>query len=97
MADVKKVFQKRRDIAVDGLASLGIKVRKPRATFYIRAHVPKGYTSAEFAEMLIEKTGVVVTPGSGFGDEGEGYFRVSITAPVERIKEAIERLRKLSL
>ncbi len=97
VADVKKVFQRRRDIAVDGLASLGIKVRKPRATFYIWAHVPKGYTSAEFAEMLIEKTGVVVTPGSGFGDEGEGYFRVSITAPVERIKEAIERLRKLSL
>ncbi len=97
VADVKKVFQRRRDIAVDGLASLGIKVRKPRATFYIWAHVPKGYTSAEFAEMLIEKTGVVVTPGSGFGDEGEGYFRVSITAPEERIKEAIERLRKLSL
>jgi LL-diaminopimelate aminotransferase len=89
------IFGGRRDIAVEGLTSMGIRVRKPLATFYIWAHVPEGRTSAEFAETLIEKTGVAVTPGSGFGDEGEGYFRISVTAPDERIREAITRLRGL--
>lgn len=91
------IFQKRRDIIVNGLASLGIIVPKPLATFYIWAHVPQGYTSADFAEKLIEEKGIVVTPGSGFGDEGEGYFRISITTGEDRIKEAIERLRTLKL
>jgi LL-diaminopimelate aminotransferase len=94
---MKLVFARRRDLFVDGLNSIGVTVRKPKATFYIWAHVPKGYTSAEFSEMLIEKVGIVVTPGSGFGDEGEGYFRISITAADERIKAALERLRGLQL
>lgn len=90
---IKQIFQKRRDLVVDGLASVGIKVRKPRATFYIWANVPQGYTSADFCEKLIEEQGIVVTPGSGFGDEGEGYFRISITINEERIAEAIKRLK----
>ena len=94
---MKKVFVKRRDLVVDGLSSMGIKVRKPLATFYIWARVPAGFTSADFTEMVIEKAGVVVTPGSGFGEEGEGYFRISITTPEERIAEAIERLKILKL
>ncbi len=94
---MKRVFARRRDLFIDGLNSLGVKVRKPKATFYIWARVPGGYTSAEFAEMLIERVGVVVTPGSGFGDEGEGYFRISVTADDDRIRAAIERLRGLKL
>jgi LL-diaminopimelate aminotransferase len=94
---MKKTFAQRRDLVVEGLKSIGINVTSPKATFYIWAHVPKGYTSAEFAEMLIEKVGVVVTPGSGFGDEGEGYFRISITTDSGRIKAAIERLKSLQL
>jgi LL-diaminopimelate aminotransferase len=94
---MKMLFAGRRDLVVDGLSSIGIKVPKPLATFYIWAHVPKGYRSAEFAEMLIEKVGVVVTPGSGFGEEGEGYFRISITTGEDRIGEAIERLKGLRL
>ena len=90
---MRDIFAGRRDLVVDGLASIGIKVRRPLATFYIWASVPAGYTSTDFAEMLIEKTGVVVTPGAGFGEEGEGYFRISITCADERISEAIERLR----
>jgi len=90
---IRQVFQKRRDIVVDGLASVGINVPKPRATFYIWAKVPKGYTSADFCEKLIEEQGIVVTPGSGFGDEGEGYFRISITIGEDRIAEAIQRLK----
>ena len=81
---------------VAGLRSVGIKVAKPLATFYIWAHVPEGYTSAAFAEMLIEKVGVVVTPGSGFGEEGEGYFRISITTGEDRIRQGVERLKGLT-
>jgi LL-diaminopimelate aminotransferase len=92
---IKKIFQKRRDMVVEGLHSVGIKVDKPRATFYIWAKVPQGYTSADFCEKLIEEQGIVVTPGSGFGDEGEGYFRISITINEERIAEAIKRLKTL--
>jgi LL-diaminopimelate aminotransferase len=94
---MKGVFARRRDLVVDGLASIGIKVPKPLGTFYIWAHVPAGYTSAEFAEGLIERIGIVVTPGSGFGDEGEGYFRISITTPEARIREGMARLKGLRL
>lgn len=91
--EIKKVFQRRRDVVVEGLLSVGIKVEKPRATFYVWAKVPHGYSSADFCEKLIEEQGIVVTPGSGFGDEGEGYFRISITINEERIAEAIKRLK----
>ncbi|MCX5816806.1 MAG: LL-diaminopimelate aminotransferase [Proteobacteria bacterium] len=93
--EIKKTFQRRRDLVVDGLKSVGINVAKPLATFYIWAKVPEGYTSADFCEKLIGETGIVVTPGSGFGDEGEGYFRISITINEERIKEAVKRLKAL--
>jgi LL-diaminopimelate aminotransferase len=94
---IKKIFQKRRDMAIDGLLSVGIKVTKPLATFYIWAHVPAGYTSEAFCEKLIEETGIVATPGNGFGDEGEGYFRLSITIGEDRIAEAVKRLKALKL
>lgn len=94
--EIKKIFQRRRDMVVDGLKSIGIHVEKPRATFYIWAKVPKGFTSADFCEKLIEEQGIVVTPGSGFGEEGEGYFRISITINEKRIAEAIERLKKVT-
>jgi len=94
---IKKIFQRRRDMVVDGLGAIGIKVEKPLATFYIWAKVPKGYSSADFCEKLIEEKGIVVTPGSGFGDEGEGYFRISITIGEEKIQEAIKRLKSLKL
>lgn len=97
VAAMRAIFQKRRDIIVEGLASIGIRVPKPLATFYIWAHVPGGYTSADFAEKLIVEKGIVVTPGSGFGDEGEGYFRISITTGEDRIREAVERMRTLKL
>jgi LL-diaminopimelate aminotransferase len=94
---MKQIFAHRRDMVVDGLTAIGIKVRRPRSTFYIWAHVPAGYTSADFAEKLIEEQGIVVTPGSGFGEAGEGYFRISLTAPEDRIEQAFERLKGLRL
>jgi LL-diaminopimelate aminotransferase len=90
---IRKTFQTRRDMVVDGLSSVGIRVDKPLATFYIWAKVPGSFTSADFCEKLIEEQGIVVTPGSGFGDEGEGYFRISITIGEARIAEAISRLK----
>lgn len=89
-----EIYRERRDIVVDGLNAMGWNLEKPKATFYIWAPVPKGYTSASFAELVIEKAGVVVTPGNGYGDQGEGYFRISITMPKERIAEALERMKE---
>jgi LL-diaminopimelate aminotransferase len=95
--EIKTIFQKRRDLVVDGLKSVGIDVKSPLATFYIWARVPRGYTSESFCEKLLEDAGIVVTPGNGFGDEGEGYFRISITIGEDRIREAIKRLKSMKL
>ena len=89
-----EIYRERRDIVVDGLNAMGWKLEKPKATFYVWAPVPKGFTSASFAEFVIEKAGVVITPGNGYGEQGEGYFRISITMPKERIVEALERMKK---
>lgn len=89
-----EIYRERRDIVVDGLNAMGWNLPKPKATFYIWAPVPKGYTSASFAEFVIEKAGVVITPGNGYGEQGEGYFRISITMPKERIAEALERMKQ---
>ncbi len=93
ISEMNERLKKRRDLIVDGLIDIGIAVKRPKATYYIWAKVPEGYTSSDFCERLIEETGVVVTPGIGFGDYGEGYFRISITTKEERIREAIKRLK----
>ncbi|MGI9859886.1 LL-diaminopimelate aminotransferase [Moorella naiadis] len=95
LAEVRRVYQERRDIIVDGFNSLGWHLDKPRATFYVWAPVPKGYTSASFAEMVLEKAGVIITPGNGYGSYGEGYFRIALTISKERMREAIERLSRV--
>lgn len=91
-----KLYKRRRDILCDGLNALGWKVRKPESTFYIWAHVPTGYTSATFARMLLEDASVNVIPGSGYGEFGEGYVRMSLTVMGdingERIEEAVRRI-----
>jgi LL-diaminopimelate aminotransferase len=89
-------YERRRDVLVRGLREVGLKVEQPKATFYSWIEVPTGYTSAQFATLLIEQTGIVATPGNGFGDEGEGYIRMAITVGEERIKEAIERLKQIT-
>lgn len=88
------IYDERRRIVVDGLNSMGWNVHPPKATFYVWAPVPKGYTSASFAEYVIDKTGVVITPGNGYGDNGEGYFRISLTIPKERLEEAFRRMKE---
>lgn len=89
-----EIYRERRDIVVNGLNAMGWNLASPKAAFYIWAPVPKGFTSASFAELVIDKAGVVITPGNGYGEQGEGYFRISITMPKERIAEALERMKK---
>jgi LL-diaminopimelate aminotransferase len=90
------IYQERRDILVEGLRKAGFKVEKPEATFYVWVSVPDGYTSAEFAKYLLNETGIVTTPGNGFGEHGEGYVRMALTVSKERIREGVERIAKLS-
>jgi LL-diaminopimelate aminotransferase len=90
----RKIFEERRNILIDGLNSLGWKQEKPKATFYMWIPVPKGETSASFTEKLLDKCGILVVPGSGYGQTGEGYVRMAITLPKERIAEAIQRMRQ---
>lgn len=87
------IYQARRDVLVDGLNSLGWNLEKPKATFYVWAPVPAGHTSESFAELALEQAGVVITPGTGYGEIGAGYFRAALTIGQERIQEAIDRLR----
>jgi LL-diaminopimelate aminotransferase len=85
-------YQERRDKLVDALSQIGLSVMKPKASFYIWAKVPDGYTSVQFTTELLDKTGIAVTPGTGYGSAGEGYIRLSITLPDERLDEGIKRL-----
>jgi len=93
--NMNRVYTERRDILVDGLVELGLSVEKPRATFYVWIEVPKGYNSAEFTSHLLSKGGIVVTPGNGFGEAGEGYVRMALTVDKERMKEAVERIKSI--
>ncbi|MFH1826174.1 MAG: aminotransferase class I/II-fold pyridoxal phosphate-dependent enzyme [bacterium] len=90
-------YQKKRDIVVDGLNSLGWKIKKPGATFYVWFPVPTGFDSMSFVKHLIHKAEVAVSPGTGFGELGEGYCRIACVDSDERIKKAIEQIRKACL
>ncbi len=87
------VWQRRRDAAVAGLRAIGFDVAAPRATFYLWVPVPAGYDSVGFTAHLLDHAGVVVTPGAGYGAGGEGFVRVSLTVPDERVHEAVDRIR----
>ncbi|HKM99999.1 MAG TPA: LL-diaminopimelate aminotransferase [Candidatus Binataceae bacterium] len=89
------IYKQRRDLLVGALRGLGIKCDPPRATFYIWAEVPKGYSSVSFTERVLKEAGVLITPGSGFGKGGEGFVRFSLTVSSERLKEAAERINAL--
>jgi LL-diaminopimelate aminotransferase len=93
--DMIGVYQERRDLMVRGLNDAGLEVESPKATFYLWIKVPKGYTSAKVATRLLDEAGLVVTPGNGFGDPGEGYFRIALTQTRQRLNEAVERLKKI--
>ena len=87
-----EVYRRRRDLLVEVLTSMGLKVASPKASLYVWARVPEGYTSGEFSERLLEERDVLVTPGSSYGSYGEGYVRLSITMADEPLTQALERL-----
>jgi LL-diaminopimelate aminotransferase len=88
------VYQERREVLYNGLVGIGLKVKKPSAGFYLWVKVPEGFDSSGFSAILLEKAGVLATPGNGFGAPGEGYIRFALTVPAERISEAVERIKK---
>jgi LL-diaminopimelate aminotransferase len=91
---MNRIYQERRDALLVGLNALGIRTEAPKATFYMWAPVPGG-NSVEYAKYLLDKAGIVSTPGIGLGKYGEGYVRFSLTRPLGRINEAVERMKKL--
>ncbi|MBF0343671.1 MAG: LL-diaminopimelate aminotransferase [Nitrospirae bacterium] len=95
LAYIRNTYQDRRNCMYDGLRSLGLEVKRPEATFYLWAKVPANFNSESFSIHLLGKTGVLATPGNGFGVNGEGYIRFALTNGVDRIKEALERMRQV--
>jgi LL-diaminopimelate aminotransferase len=91
--EMKAVYERRRDLVCDALAQIGLDVTPPKASIYIWAPVPGGHTSASYCELVLEESGVVVSPGGSYGPNGEGFFRISLTVPDARLAEAVERLR----
>ena len=88
------VYRRRRDLTIAALAAVGIDVPPPRGTMYIWVPVPEGHTSVSFTELVLDQAGVVVSPGSSYGPNGEGYVRLSLTLPDERLREAMERIEQ---
>ncbi len=95
VTEICEIYQKRRDILVQGLASYGWKMKSPRATMYVWTPLPSGYSemsSLEFSKFLLEKIGVVIAPGVGFGEKGEGYVRFALVVDEKKIQQAVERI-----
>jgi LL-diaminopimelate aminotransferase len=95
LSTIRKTYQERRDILYSGLKRLGMHLIKPKATFYIWTKVPSKFDSMGFVSHLLNRAGVLTTPGNGFGVAGEGYVRFALTASVERTEEAVERIGKI--
>jgi LL-diaminopimelate aminotransferase len=96
LSQMCNLYRERRDVLINGLKSLGWQAQAPKATFYVWVKIPGKTGSIKFSGLLLDKTDIIVTPGIGFGKYGEGYIRMALTIPKERIKEAIERLKRIS-
>jgi LL-diaminopimelate aminotransferase len=90
--EMSEIYQRRRDLMIEALARIGLPAEPPRATPYIWVRVPDGHTSESFTELVLAEAGVVVSPGPSFGPSGEGYVRISLTVPDERLEEAADRI-----
>ncbi|HYQ77983.1 MAG TPA: LL-diaminopimelate aminotransferase [Solirubrobacterales bacterium] len=94
LAEMNRTYARRRDLVVSALGEIGVEVASPKGTIYVWAPVPEGHTSTSFCELVLEEAAVVISPGSMYGPSGEGFFRIALTAPDERIEEAVERMRE---
>ena len=95
LSGIRNIYQERRDVLYNGLKGIGLHVIKPGATFYLWTKVPSPFDSSSFVSRMLDRAGVLATPGNGFGAPGEGYVRFALTVPVERIREAVQRIRKV--
>jgi LL-diaminopimelate aminotransferase len=96
VAAMNEVYRRRRNLVCDALTAAGVDVTPPKGTIYVWAPVPDGYSSAAaYCEHVLEQTGVVISPGGAYGASGEGFFRISLTTPDDRLLEAVERIRRL--
>ena len=91
--EMRDVYQRRRDLVCEALREVGVEVDPPKGTIYVWAPVPAGHTSASYCELVLEESGIVLSPGGAYGPNGEGFFRISLTVPDERLREAVDRLR----
>jgi LL-diaminopimelate aminotransferase len=94
MQRMNETYTRRRNLVVSALDEIGVEVASPKGTIYVWAPVPAGHTSTSFCERVLEEAAVVISPGSMYGPSGEGFFRIALTAPDERIEEAVERMRE---
>jgi LL-diaminopimelate aminotransferase len=94
LEEMNRTYARRRDLVVSALGEIGVEVASPQGTIYVWAPVPEGHTSTSFCELVLEEAAVVISPGSMYGPSGEGFFRIALTAPDERIEEAVERMRE---
>ncbi len=92
LLNMQKLYQERRDAALEGLKKIGMEITPPKGTFYLWVPVPDGYNSSDFAEAVLEKANVIITSGLGYGEYGEGYFRITLTVDKSRLEEAFERI-----
>ena len=92
VAHMREVYQRRRDMVMDTLDSIGLSARPSQGTIYVWAKIPDGYTSAEYAGLVLDKAGVIVPHGSAYGPDGEGYIRISLATPDDRLAEALQRI-----
>lgn len=93
VAEMSAVYQRRRDMVMETLSSIGLSARVPKGTIYVWAKIPEGYTSAQYAGDVLDKAGVIVAPGNSYGPDGEGYIRISLATPDDRLAEALERIK----
>jgi LL-diaminopimelate aminotransferase len=93
VSERNQTYCKRCDVVVDGFIEMGIPLQAPRAALYVWVPIPEGQTSEQFVMTLLQETGVSVAPGTIFGNEGEGFIRISIVQPAERLREAMRRIR----
>jgi len=93
VAEMSAIYQRRRDMVMEALGAIGLSARVSQGTIYVWAKIPEGYTSAEYATLILEKVGVIVPAGSAYGPDGEGYIRISLATPDHRLAEALERIK----
>ena len=91
--EMSAIYERRRDLVCGALTDMGVDVEPPKGTIYVWAPVPEGHSSASYCELVLEESGVVISPGGAYGRSGEGWFRISLTVPDDRLREAVDRMR----